>query len=321
MAARNWVRKRRPVGAMESGAVAPQQGQACSQTPAAVAGSPSLAAAGVESDAGVSSLDAPAVLEVSDLAVAVGPAKRRRIIVQDVSFHLSPGEVVGLIGPNGAGKSTLLAALSGDIAPAAGAIRYGGRPLAGLSDRLAAQHRAVMLQDTSVAFSYTVEDVVRMGRSAWPNEPAGDDSIVHEALRQVELLDYRDRDIATLSGGERARCAFARVIAQDTRLLLLDEPTAAMDIGHSEKTMALVRSLAAQGKAVLIVMHDLAAAARHCDRLILLAEHTVKAIGSPQTVCTAEHLSAAYQWPVAVHEHAGDIVIRPQQAPAPPVGG
>ncbi len=233
-----------------------------------------------------------------------------RLILGGVNVELYPGEVVGLIGPNGAGKSSLLNVLAGDYPPAQGEVLVAGASYADLGDRGAAQIRSVMLQDTSVAFPFRVREVVQMGRSAWGDD-VNDEARIDEALGLVGMSAYAEREITTLSGGERARAALARVIVQDAQVILLDEPTAAMDIGYSEKTMRIVRNQAAQGKGVLVVIHDLATAAKHCDRLVLLADQKVVAVGSPDEVCTSELLSEVYGWDIEVIEVAGERWIRP----------
>lgn len=246
-----------------------------------------------------------------DLSIWVGPKEERRKILDGVNIEIHPGEVVGLIGPNGAGKSSLLALLAGDREPDSGTVRLGGETYQALGDRAAARRRSVMLQDTSVAFGFTVRDVVHMGRAAWPKTPARDAQLVNDALELVQLTHLADRDITTLSGGERARAALARVIAQDAQLVMLDEPTAAMDIGHAERTLMLVRRLAAEGRAVLIVIHDLSTAAQHCDRVVLLSRGQVRADGTPREVLTSENLSDVYGWPIAVTFSADGAWIRP----------
>lgn len=168
-----------------------------------------------------------------------------------------------------------------------------------------------MLQDSHVSFSHLVRDVVGMGRSAWPSDPARDERIVDDCLEQVGMMPKQDRDVTTLSGGERARVAFARVMAQQAGCVMLDEPTAAMDIGHQERTMSTVRGIAAAGTGVLVVLHDLNLAAQYCDRLALLSDGRVEALGSPADVCTSERLSAVYGWPVSVSAVEGQLWIRP----------
>lgn len=240
-------------------------------------------------------------------------------VLREVDVNVLPGEVVGLIGPNGAGKSTLLSVLSGDIEPDAGSVLLKGSPYKKWGDRKAAQLRSVVMQDTRVNFPFSVRDVVAMGRSAW-GKGSQDGKMVAHALARVGLTKHEDRDITTLSGGERARAALARVFVQDAEVVMLDEPTAAMDVGHSENTMLHIRQMAEEGKAVLVVIHDLETAARHCDRLVLLKEGSVVAQGVPAHVCTSETLSEVYGWPIDVTFADGVPWIRAaagQRAPAP----
>ncbi|MGO1949220.1 MAG: heme ABC transporter ATP-binding protein [Mycobacteriaceae bacterium] len=251
------------------------------------------------------------LLHAGDIVVTVGPGRHPTEILHGVDLTLHPGEVLGLIGPNGAGKSTLLAALSGDATPSGGSVLLAGRNYGDYGPREAAQHRAVMLQDPRVSFAHLVRDVVEMGRSAWPRDPARDARIVDDCLHEVGMGDMQDRDITTLSGGERARVAFARVMAQQAGCVMLDEPTAAMDIAHQERTMHSVRRLASRGAGVIVVLHDLNLAARYCDRLALLSEGGIVATGTPDEVCTADRLSGVYDWPVSVSRVDGHLWIRP----------
>ena len=241
------------------------------------------------------------VLCARGVGVSIGSAE----LLREVDLEVHPGEVVGLIGPNGAGKSTLLAAMSGDLRPARGTVELLGKPYREYSARAAARVRAVMLQDSAVSFAHLVRDVVAMGRSAWAADPDGDDALIDRCLTEVDVAHLEEREVTTLSGGERARVALARVLAQTARCVLLDEPTAALDIAHAERTMRTVRRIAAEGAGVLVVLHDLGTAARYCDRLALLARGEVVAVGTPGEVCTSEILSRVYGWPIAVSEHRG----------------
>ncbi|KQB83125.1 heme ABC transporter ATP-binding protein [Corynebacterium oculi] len=248
-------------------------------------------------------------------ARGIGVRVRGRELLRGVSLGAYPGEVLGLIGPNGAGKSTLLAALAGDRAPSSGEVMLAGRPYGEYRSREAARLRAVMTQDTSVSFAHLVRDVVALGRTPWPREPQRDREIIDYALGVLNLHELQERDITTLSGGERARVALARVIAQQARCVLLDEPTAAMDVGYQEHTLHLARHLVAAGVAVIVVLHDLGAASRFCDRLALLCDGRLVEVGTPEEVCTAERLSEVYQWPVAVDKVPGvGMWIRPAAA-------
>ena len=203
-------------------------------------------------------------------------------ILDAVDVRAEPGHVTGLIGPNGAGKSTLLAALSGDLSPTSGSVRVAGVDPARTAARQLSRLRSVMLQDTQVAFSFLVRDVVEMGRRPWvgTERAADDDVLIDAALAATGVTRLAGRDIMTLSGGERARVALARVLAQQTPVVFFDEPTAAMDIHHQEQSLGLMRQLAAAGVAVIVVLHDLNAAAAYCDRIICLSGGRVAAAGT-----------------------------------------
>lgn len=228
-----------------------------------------------------------------------------RPVLRDVSLSVKPGEVLALIGPNGAGKSTLLSVISGDVSPDSGRVLIAGQEVGSYSSRELARQRAMLLQRTEVAFSYPVRDVVLMGRTPWRgmSQAADDERIVAESMEKTAVAHMAERDVTRLSGGESGRVHLARVFAQSTPLLLLDEPTAALDILHQEQTLATAREMAAAGAAVVVVLHDLDVAAAYADRIILLEQGAVVAEGSPQEVCTAERLSRVYRYPIEVLEH------------------
>lgn len=240
-------------------------------------------------------------------------------LLQDVTFSAQPGQVTGLIGPNGAGKSTLLSVISGDLEHT-GQVRLLGKDPATVDVAELARMRAVMLQDVSVSFDFLVRDVVAMGRRPWEatsNEKLND-AIVDAALQATDTTRLAHRDIATLSGGERARVALARVLSQQTPILFLDEPTAALDIKHQEQVLGLVRALASQGVAVVAVLHDLNAAARYCDQIVCLQQGKVAASGSVAQVYTTEILSWVYGHPVLVEHSPSGISVIPQVGAADP---
>jgi iron complex transport system ATP-binding protein len=249
-----------------------------------------------------------------------------REILHGLDLTLHSGEVLGLIGPNGAGKSTLLAVLAGDTHPTTGTVTLLDRDYHDYTSRDAARARAVMLQDSTVSFAHLVRDVVEMGRAAWPKDPGRDAGIVDACLAEVGMDHMQHREITTLSGGERARVALARVMAQQARCVMLDEPTAAMDIGHQERTMHSARRVAerpgddGESRGVIVVLHDLNLAARYCDRLALLCDGRIVVAGTPREVCTSERLSEVYQWPVSVSEVDGQLWIRPTPGAGLPGG-
>lgn len=238
------------------------------------------------------------IVTVDNVTVEIGGKK----LLDAVSMSAHTGEVLGLIGPNGAGKSTLLNVLSGDVSRSTGTVSINGCDPATASPVEMARTRAVMLQDVSVAFSFLVRDIVEMGRGPWRklSDATRDAAVVNAALEATGVRHLEEREITTLSGGERARAALSRVLAQQTPVVLLDEPTAAMDIGHQEQTLGIARALARQGVAVIVVLHDLNAAAAYCDRIVCLNGGAVVAAGDVQSVYTSEILSSVYQWPVKV---------------------
>lgn len=228
-----------------------------------------------------------------------------RAILDSAAIDIRSGEIHALVGPNGAGKSTLFGVLAGDVTPSAGEVRLDGVAIGGIRPQDLAQARAVLLQENAVSFPFSAEQVVRMGRAPWARTDAADedDEIVASAMAATEVERLAARAVTSLSGGERARVALARVIAQSTGILLLDEPTAALDLKHHEDVMRLIRGQADAGTAVAIVLHDLNAALTHADRVTLLAEGRVAATGAPGEVLTAERIEAVYGQAVDVFPH------------------
>lgn len=228
-------------------------------------------------------------------------------ILRDVSVDVRAGELRALLGPNGAGKSSLLAVLTGDLDAEAGDVVVDGRALGAWTPTELALRRSVMLQHVSLSFPFTAVDVVRMGRSPWRGTPFEneDDVAVAEAMAATDVEHLADRHFTSLSGGEKARVALARVLAQRTALLLLDEPTAALDLKHQELVLQLARAHAAAGGAVVVVVHDLSLAAAYADQATVLARGRVVADGAPRDVLTAELLTDVYDYPVEIVDHPG----------------
>jgi iron complex transport system ATP-binding protein len=244
---------------------------------------------------------APPSIEARGLSVSLGGAR----ILDDVDVRVEAGDLLALVGPNGAGKSTLLAALAGDLTPDSGEVRLGGVPLGDLHVRTLARRRAVQVQETRVSFGFTTEVVVRMGRAPWVGTDAEDedDRIVAESMRRADVMGLAHRSFPTLSGGEKARASFARALAQDVGVVLLDEPTAALDIGHQESVLGEATELAAEGCAVVVVLHDLSLAGAYADRIVLLSRGRVRAEGTPREVLTSALLTEVYAHPVEVIDH------------------
>lgn len=243
----------------------------------------------------------------SPLAEARGLGIRlgRRQVLDAVDLTARAGEVVALVGPNGAGKSTLLAALAADLPAGSGEIRIDGRPATAWSPPELALRRAVLPQSAALSFPFPVEDVVRMGRAPWAGtaKEDEDDVAVASAMEATEVTRFAARPFSALSGGERARVALARVLAQRAPLLLLDEPTAALDLRHQELVLRICRERAAAGDAVVVVLHDLGLAAAYADRAVVLRDGRVAVDGPPAEVFTGELLGEVYRQPVEVFPH------------------
>ncbi|CAM5347976.1 heme ABC transporter ATP-binding protein [Streptomyces narbonensis] len=241
------------------------------------------------------------VAEAVGLRVALGG----QAVLDGVGIGVRAGEVLALVGPNGAGKSTLLAALAADLAPGAGEVRIGGRPAGGWTAGELALRRAVLPQAAALTFPFPVAEVVRMGRAPWAGTEREDEdeAAVALAMAATEVEAFAGRPFSALSGGERARVALARVLAQRTGLLLLDEPTAALDLRHQELVLRVCRERAAAGDAVVVVLHDLGLAAAHADRVAVLHGGRIEAAGAPSEVLDAEVLSRVYRQPVEVFPH------------------
>ncbi|WP_394939124.1 heme ABC transporter ATP-binding protein [Psychromicrobium sp. YIM B11713] len=254
-------------------------------------------------------------------AEGVNFAVAGRQIIPQLSLTVRAGEVLSLVGPNGAGKSTLLALLAGDLKPTEGRITLDGRQLSEYKPRELARRRAVALQDSRVSYAYTVQEVVRMGRTAWrgSDQESRDEELVRSAMRRTELSEFAQREVTTLSGGEMGRTTLARVQAQGAELVLLDEPTAALDVRHQQTALQLCRRIASEGGAAVVVLHDLDLAASYSDRMVLLEHGRVIAAGPPEQVCRAELLSRVYRSPMEVFAHPknGRIVVLPGRSIEP----
>ncbi|MHA7133854.1 heme ABC transporter ATP-binding protein [Oerskovia turbata] len=243
------------------------------------------------------------VTEARDATLSLGGSP----VLRGVSVAVRAGEVRALLGPNGAGKSSLLGALTGDLPLDSGSVLVDGAPLRSWTPTELAMRRAVLMQQIHLSFPFTSLDVVRMGRSPWRGTPAEelDDEVVAESLAATDVSHLAGRHFPSLSGGEKARVALARVLAQRTGLLMLDEPTAALDLKHQELVLQIARRHAQAGGAVVVVVHDLGLASAYADQVTLLSGGRVVADGSPHEVLTAGLLSEVYDYPVEVVPHPG----------------
>ncbi len=245
--------------------------------------------------------DQTPVLEADSITVEVGDRK----LLSEVSACVYPGEILAVIGPNGAGKSTLLQVLSGDLRPDSGQVLLGGQPIDSIKADKLALGRAVLPQQSLLRFAFTVEDVVMMGRHPHRRQSsaAQDRDIAERAMRQTEVRVLAERTYPTLSGGEQARTMLARILAQEAGCLLLDEPTAALDIRHQELVLEIARELASQGVAILAILHDLNLAAAYADRVLILKNGRVDSCGPPWEALTPARLSDVFDHPIAVTPH------------------
>lgn len=237
-------------------------------------------------------------------------------ILTDVSFTINWGELVVIVGPNGAGKSTLLGAIAGDVAISSGTISIDSLPLSEYSSKELARTRSVQTQENVVAFPFTVHDIVAMGRSPWTGSKAVDDEdVIASALDAVDMARFAGRRYTSLSGGERARATLGRVLAQQARIVLLDEPTAALDLNHQEAVLGIAQGLCREGRAVVAVLHDLSLAAAYADRVLILQDGRIFADGSPEEVFVAEKLTEVYGIPIDVirHPRTGAILVQPRR--------
>ena len=255
-----------------------------------------------------------AALDVRGLTVAYGS----RVALRDVSLALPEGQLLGLVGPNGSGKTTLIRAVSGVVAPQDGGIRLDGSDALGLSAREMALRVAVVPQNPHLPPAFTALELVLMGRTPHlgllQGEGQADLEAARRAMLATETWELADRRIGELSGGERQRVLVARALAQETPLLLLDEPTAHLDIGHQAATLRLMARLCrSEGKAVLAAVHDLTLAGQFCHRLVMLHQGRVVAEGSPAEVLTPERLRQVYGASVHVLPHP--VTGRPVLAP------
>jgi iron complex transport system ATP-binding protein len=227
---------------------------------------------------------------------SVGLALDGRAILKNVSLQVFPGEVLALVGPNGAGKSSLLSVMSGDVQATTGRALLQGRDVSKYRVDEAARQRSVLMQSNEVSFPFTVAEIVEMGRAPWARTTslADDNKAIAEALEKADVEHLVERRFNQLSGGERARVSLARVLAQRTPVVLLDEPTAALDLKHQESVMKTVREIAGQGRAVVVVVHDLSVAAGYADRVAMVVEGKIAAVGSPREVITAKRVSEVY---------------------------
>ena len=236
-----------------------------------------------------------AVLQVEKLQIGYGS----RCVLKEASFSIGKGEIVGIIGCNGAGKSTLLKTIRGLLPKQGGSVSYFGKPLEEYQDKELATKIAYLQQHVELGFGYTGKDVVMAGRYPymkwWERESEADEKLALACMAYTGTADLADRPINEVSGGQKQRILIAKVLAQQTPIIFLDEPTTGLDMVYQEEIFRFAKALAGQGKTVLMVVHELNLASKYCSRILLLGEGTLLADGAPQAVFTEELLSRAYK--------------------------
>ena len=240
------------------------------------------------------------VIEASGLSIGYGKC----CVLKDVNFKINAGEFIGIVGCNGAGKSTLLKTLRGLLPKMHGSVKYLDRDYAGFSDKEFAHIVAYLQQHVEVGFGYTGMDVVLAGRYPyikwWQKESAYDKQLALDCMDYTGTRDLADVPVTEVSGGQKQRILLAKVLAQQTPVLFLDEPTTGLDMVYQEEIFRFARELTKMGKTILMVVHELNLAAKYCSRIFLLGEGRLLADGAPEKVFTEPLLSRAYATDIAV---------------------
>jgi iron complex transport system ATP-binding protein len=255
------------------------------------------------------------VLRVADVSFAY---RADHPVLDEVSLDVRRGAMVGLLGPNGSGKTTLLRLITGLLRPSAGAVLLDGAPIASLTRRELARRIAVVAQETHTTFDFTVLDIVLMGRyphlGRFELEGVADLEIARKALAATGTADLETRAFATLSGGEKQRVIIASALAQSSDLLLLDEPTASLDLGYQLEIALLLRRLNVErGTTMVLCTHDLNLAAAVCDEVVLIERGRVLARGATADTLTTANIRRTYGVEADVHFHdrAGHLAVVP----------
>jgi len=240
------------------------------------------------------------IIELKNLSIGYG----NKSVLQDVNAKINKGEIVGIIGCNGAGKSTLLKTIRGLLPKQSGEILYFERNLESFSEKELAREVAYLQQNVEVGFGYTGKDIVLAGRYPymkwWKGESISDEELALKCMEYTGTKELAERPVNEVSGGQKQRILLAKVLAQQTPILFLDEPTTGLDMVYQEEIFRFSKALAKMGKTILMVVHELNLAAKYCSRIILLGEGTVIADGRPDNVFTEKILSKAYNAPVRV---------------------
>ena len=232
----------------------------------------------------------------------------RRIVLDNISLEVKPGEILGIIGPNGSGKSTLIKGMTRLIPPTAGQIFIDGQDITSMSRSDLSRLVAVVPQNAAFPELFTAFEVVLMGRTPHLGllryEGEKDLTIVQRAMEATQTTAFAERRISELSGGERQRLTIARALAQESKIILLDEPTAHLDINYQIETLDLARQLCREQKLIIVTaLHDLNLAAQYCDRLVILHQGKIHSQGTPKSVINAQTIKEVYGAEVYVYPH------------------
>ncbi len=234
-------------------------------------------------------------LSIEGLQVGYG----EKVIVPDLTLDIPQGKITALIGPNGCGKSTLLKAMARILTPQRGKVRLQGEDVHRMDSRQLARQLALLPQASITPDGVSVAELVGYGRAPWRSRwgrlSREDSTIVQQSLAQVGLTEFADQPAAALSGGQRQRAWIAMILAQQTDLVLLDEPTTWLDIAHQIELLKLMRTLNLAGKTIVVVLHDLNQACRYCDELVVLKQGQLQQQGSPAEVFTAELVQQVFE--------------------------
>lgn len=234
------------------------------------------------------------------------------VVVSETTLEVKTGEFVVVVGPNGAGKTTLLAMLAGELDPTSGTITWGGNSLREIPLEERARRRAYLAPTMPDGIAFTTRDLVAMGRHPWRSHGLADAEVVEAVMRTVGVEHLADRVFGSLSTGEAQLGQIARILAQDTPLLLLDEPTARMDMGHQDRILRTLAESTGESRTVIAVVHDLNAATSLADRMVIMSEGSAVAIGAPSDVLEGDLLSRVYAHPITVVDHpfrAGPLIL------------
>ena len=243
------------------------------------------------------------ILEVNALTAGY----KNKPILSNVSFQVNSGEIIGIIGPNGAGKSTLLKTIRALLPIQNGTVKIDGVEVKQLTARDFSKKVAYLQQNVEITFGYTAKEIVTAGRYPylkwWQQERQEDEEIVESCMQYTGISEYQEATMDKVSGGQKQRILLAKVLAQQTPLLFLDEPTTGLDIVYQEEIFCFCKTLAHAGKTILMVVHDLNLAYKYCSRLLLVANGGIIVDGTPETVVTEPNLTAAYKVPIKVYKN------------------